>query len=299
MKFTSAVLALAAMASAVPSPLAIEEQLAALEARTAEETSSLEARQQVAPTNCTTKGVHFILVRGHGGPVTINGKSVPDPNPYNVLRSLGTMITNQIPGSDQLALPYDYNNSDEIGGTVSGTQLLTSYIKNYVASCPNSKIAMLGYSQGALVVMDTLCGASYFPMFPTLPLDSKYAKNSMSFPLVYTCCETNSADLFSLQSSPPSLTVTSPALPTSPGTTEPAPSPLASAASCVGTTQAATPSRPASAATATRRTTSAAPAATTLALHTHRTSRSTTRTSSTSPSSASLPLVVKYKRALA
>ncbi|WEW57601.1 hypothetical protein PRK78_003068 [Emydomyces testavorans] len=48
-------------------------------------------------------------------------------------------------------IPYDINSHN---GTLAVTAQLTAYVKK----CPTSKIVMLGYSQGAHVIMDSLCG---------------------------------------------------------------------------------------------------------------------------------------------
>ncbi|KAI1909615.1 hypothetical protein LOZ53_006413 [Ophidiomyces ophidiicola] len=48
-------------------------------------------------------------------------------------------------------IPYDTNSAQ-------GTQAVTRQLTAYVKRCPNSKIVMLGYSQGAHVIGDSLCG---------------------------------------------------------------------------------------------------------------------------------------------
>ncbi|EEP75705.1 predicted protein [Uncinocarpus reesii 1704] len=50
-----------------------------------------------------------------------------------------------------LILPYDVNSHN---GTLAATAALTAYVKK----CPDSKIVILGYSQGAHIIGDSLCG---------------------------------------------------------------------------------------------------------------------------------------------
>ncbi|KAL1306128.1 hypothetical protein AAFC00_004242 [Neodothiora populina] len=82
-----------------------------------------------------------------------------------------------LPGSD--AVPVDYPATlIEYGQSVgTGVSNATKLIEEYVASCPNSKIVLLGYSQGAQVVGDTVCGISSSGFKTTSPLDSKYNDN--------------------------------------------------------------------------------------------------------------------------
>lgn len=55
---------------------------------------------------------------------------------------------------------------------------MTKLIEEYVAACPSSKIVLLGYSQGAQVVGDTLCGTSSSGFTQSSALASKYSSNS-------------------------------------------------------------------------------------------------------------------------
>lgn len=52
---------------------------------------------------------------------------------------------------------------------------LTKYITNYNKHCPKTKIVLVGYSEGSVIVMNTLCGASQAPWKPTAPINPRFA----------------------------------------------------------------------------------------------------------------------------
>lgn len=69
----------------------------------------------------------------------------------NVLDTVQELVLDQIPGATVLGLPYQHGDSDKQFAAYNGSVLLQQYITEYVASCPDSKIAVLGYS---LVIID-------------------------------------------------------------------------------------------------------------------------------------------------
>lgn len=118
-------------------------------------------------SKCAT-GVHIIAARGTG-----------EAPGEGAIGSLASDIVARIPGSDSVALAYpasvlpSYEMSEG-----SGTKNMTMYIQQYVASCPNTKIVLLGYSQGAEVAMDTICGTTSSGFAATAPLASQYGSHS-------------------------------------------------------------------------------------------------------------------------
>ncbi|CAL5871695.1 uncharacterized protein PFLUO_LOCUS5948 [Penicillium psychrofluorescens] len=118
--------------------------------------------QTVAKGDCAT-GVHAILARGSG-----------QGNDLNVLVKLKQAILEQIPGSTVLGLPYGHGNSDKFEAVYNGALLLQRYIEDYVASCPDTKIALLGYSLGAVTMMDALCGTSSLLLEEVAAINPKY-----------------------------------------------------------------------------------------------------------------------------
>jgi hypothetical protein len=140
--------------------------------------------QTVAKKDCAT-GVHAILARGSG-----------QGNDLNVLVKLKEAILEQIPGSTVLGLPYGHGNPNKFEAVYNGALLLQRYIEDYVASCPDTKIALLGYSlvrilqklihrthinkqiQGAVTMMDALCGTSSLLLEEVAAIDPKYNTSS-------------------------------------------------------------------------------------------------------------------------
>jgi hypothetical protein len=64
-----------------------------------------------------------------------------------IIGAVATSVQGMIPGSDSEAVDYpatlqNYNTSEP-----AGTAAMTKLITEYATRCPNSKIALLGYSQ--------------------------------------------------------------------------------------------------------------------------------------------------------
>jgi acetylxylan esterase len=104
---------------------------------------------QIHNTTTTTScsDVHLIIDRATG-----------EPPSQGVIGTLATEITSRIPGTTvewvnypAVLIPYD-------SSTNSGIEMTKAAIKSYADKCTKAKIVLLGYSQGAQVVGDTLCG---------------------------------------------------------------------------------------------------------------------------------------------
>jgi len=127
--------------------------------------SALAAPFQASPRQVScASGVHIIAARGS-----------TEPQGEGPLQNVSSLIEASIPGSDDIAVVYPadlvpYESSEEAGVT-NMTQEITSYVQQ----CPNSKIVLLGYSQGGQIVGDILGGGSYSST-PPLPY-ATYSKN--------------------------------------------------------------------------------------------------------------------------
>jgi acetylxylan esterase len=92
--------------------------------------------------------------------------------------SFSSLIKRQIPGATSEALKYParipYKGSMEVG--VANLKLA---IAEYTRACPESKIVLVGYSQGGAVSVDTLCGGGDDPEIgeKTTGLTSEEGKN--------------------------------------------------------------------------------------------------------------------------
>jgi hypothetical protein len=126
----------------------------------------VDPRQTTSPSQCTAPGAfHIIVARGS-----------TEPQGEGELIQVSDMIEAAVPGSDSVAVVYPaqllpYGSSED-----AGVRAMTQLITQYVASCPNSRIVLLGYSQGGQIIGDVLGGATYSD-FPPLnaALGSKIA----------------------------------------------------------------------------------------------------------------------------
>ncbi|KAI6356769.1 hypothetical protein MCOR25_007864 [Pyricularia grisea] len=119
-----------------------------------------------APTSCAS-GVQIFVARG----------STEAPG-MGKIRTVAGNVTAAIPGSAITAVDYPASFDDYAESVMNGTANLGKLVKDYVKLCPDSKIALLGYSQGAQAVADLICGASSELMpVKSADLDDIYDKN--------------------------------------------------------------------------------------------------------------------------
>ncbi|KAG4443302.1 hypothetical protein IFR05_001246 [Cadophora sp. M221] len=116
-------------------------------------------------TACAT-GVHIIVARA----------STEKPG-EGIIGAVATQVQQAVPGSDSEAVDYpatlaNYTRSEGLG--VSG---MTKLIESYAARCPSSNMALMGYSQGAQVIGDVMCGTSEANFNSTPPLSAALSKN--------------------------------------------------------------------------------------------------------------------------
>ncbi|KAM7190068.1 acetylxylan esterase 2 [Naviculisporaceae sp. PSN 640] len=104
-------------------------------------------RRAVDSPTCVT-GVHMIVARGSGEPAGL-GRIAPVVN----------NVRFTIPGSDYTAIDYPATIAGYTDSLAEGTAEFHRLIKEYTQACPDTKIALLGYSQGAHAMMDTVCGS--------------------------------------------------------------------------------------------------------------------------------------------
>lgn len=121
--------------------------------------------QHVNPTKCAT-GVHVLSLRGHGG------KSPP----YGLSVTAVDNITAAISGSDVVPVPFPSQAADFFGATITAAANLKKYIKRYHNSCPDTKLVIQGYSQGAISAMNAFCGGNIPGNSNLKPMRGVYAK---------------------------------------------------------------------------------------------------------------------------
>ena len=86
-------------------------------------------------TACAT-GVHMIIARA----------STEAPGP-GIIGAVAAQVQQSVPGSDSEAVDYPATLTNYVASESSGVAGMQKLIESYVARCPNSKIALLGYSQ--------------------------------------------------------------------------------------------------------------------------------------------------------
>ncbi|EEH09423.1 conserved hypothetical protein [Histoplasma capsulatum G186AR] len=77
------------------------------------------------------------------------------------LASIASDLANERQNSKRIALDYPADLFPYSLSLYKGIQALTGLLNTSVSSCPQSKIVLLGYSQGAHVIGNVLCGGAF------------------------------------------------------------------------------------------------------------------------------------------
>ncbi|KAL1869407.1 hypothetical protein Daus18300_005619 [Diaporthe australafricana] len=104
------------------------------------------AAAQTSASNCTD-GLYMIVARATG----------EDPGTGRV-GVVANNVSAEIPNSAIQAIVYPATFANYTTSEGDGVAAMTAAVKDRVAACPDGKIALLGFSQGAQVSADTLCG---------------------------------------------------------------------------------------------------------------------------------------------
>ncbi|THC96036.1 hypothetical protein EYZ11_004496 [Aspergillus tanneri] len=112
-------------------------------------------------------GPHIITVR----------ETSASPN-EGLVRQLADLAQYALPGSDIHDIEYPATAIGPIYFTseAEGVKNTTLAIKSFTSQCPKTDIVLLGYSQGAQVVGDVLCGTSELLFSKTDPLPWEFGK---------------------------------------------------------------------------------------------------------------------------
>jgi hypothetical protein len=162
------------MASTMSSPLRTLLLLAAATASLAQNTtvttttSTSSSATSSTSITCAT-GLHLIVARGSAEPPGLGRIGVVAGN-----------VTEEIPGSTVSAVDYPATFDAYFASVHTGDVAMSGMIASYIAACPSSKIALLGYSQGGQVAMDVVCGTSETLFTVTPDLGDAYKNNSKS-----------------------------------------------------------------------------------------------------------------------
>ncbi|KAF7936633.1 uncharacterized protein EAE97_007999 [Botrytis byssoidea] len=77
-----------------------------------------------------------------------------------IIGSVATMVKASLPGSDSEAVDYPATLTQYQASEASGVAAMQKLVQAYAEKCPGSKMAVMGYSQGAQVAADVMCGTS-------------------------------------------------------------------------------------------------------------------------------------------
>ncbi|OJD21911.1 hypothetical protein ACJ73_06748 [Blastomyces percursus] len=105
---------------------------------------------QEQPTGTSCAAVTIITARG----------TSEDPGEGR-LTTVASDIANGHENSERIALDYPAELFPYSVSLYRGIQALTGLLNTSASSCPETKIVLLGYSQGAHVIGNTLCGGAF------------------------------------------------------------------------------------------------------------------------------------------
>lgn len=135
-------------------------------------------------TGCAT-GVHMIVARG----------TTEIPGTGLAGLTAGNAIALAIPGSDISAVDYPAN-FDISNSVRQGVSDVQAQAREYAAACPESKIVLMGYSQGAQVVGNAIAGGGTGTPFgtpspPATPLEKEVQDKSRFAVSLLNCFDTD------------------------------------------------------------------------------------------------------------
>lgn len=131
--------------------------------------AGLAAAQDTTTSQNCTDGLYMLVARATG----------EDPGTGRV-GVVARNISSSIPNSIIQPIAYPATFANYTSSETAGVDAMTAAIKDRVAACPQGKIALLGFSQGAQVSADAVCGrddgtGTAFPETPEL--GAEYAEN--------------------------------------------------------------------------------------------------------------------------
>ncbi|KAF5857737.1 hypothetical protein ETB97_005372 [Aspergillus alliaceus] len=99
------------------------------------------------------------------------------------MRNVSNSIAEKILHPDPQAVDYPatWDNPPYSISEGQGVNETRRMLEEYTSTCPNSDIVLLGYSQGAQVVADVLCGTSESGFHPSSPLPWGIGQSGVKF----------------------------------------------------------------------------------------------------------------------
>lgn len=128
--------------------------------------SGLAAAAAAQATNSSSQA----CVSGNAVHLIVARASLEPPG-FGVLSNISTRVIEQLPGSNAEAVVYPATLDGYQGSEGQGVAAMTKLVSSYAAACPSSRMVLMGYSQGAQVTADMVCGStiSGFAQTPAVP----------------------------------------------------------------------------------------------------------------------------------
>lgn len=124
--------------------------------------------QNSSSSPCTTgNAAHMIIARAS-----------LEPTGTGAIGNVSSRVAAQLPGSNVVAVDYPATLTNYPQSEAAGVAAMMQLVTSYHTQCPNSKMVLMGYSQGAQVTMDVLCGTTETGFATTQSLDSNIMPNS-------------------------------------------------------------------------------------------------------------------------
>ncbi|KAF6811846.1 Acetylxylan esterase 1 [Colletotrichum musicola] len=98
--------------------------------------------------NVCANGAHIIVARGTN-----------EPPGSGLIESVAHGVAAAVPDSQIAPLDYPAAFDNYSASVAAGVDSLKTELAEYSSRCPQSKVALMGFSQGAHVIGDTLCGS--------------------------------------------------------------------------------------------------------------------------------------------
>ncbi|TID19028.1 acetyl xylan esterase II precursor [Venturia nashicola] len=119
--------------------------------------------------------LHMIVVRA--------SREMPG---YGIMGALAQVVLDNVNGSTSEAIDYPALLVPYDESSYAGVMATTKQLQSHVDRCPSGKVILMGYSQGAHVIGDVMCGGGVGPVTdlplpslgpPTPPVAAKYQEN--------------------------------------------------------------------------------------------------------------------------
>lgn len=111
----------------------------------------------VAAAATTVTAQNSSCVSGNAVHMIVARASLEPPG-TGVIGNVSTKVAEQLPGSNVISVDYPATLTDYPSSEASGVAAMMSLVTSYASQCPNSRMVLMGYSQGAQVTADVLCG---------------------------------------------------------------------------------------------------------------------------------------------